>query len=124
MNHLTSHMTDDAYLDVIATLEAMKEDLNPEEAYKISDLDNSIACVKEHAEYAQIGPVELCRDAVARITPTLPVMKYGCTYRCPPDCGGHEYDEYGDIPHCPQCDAELQGNEDVCRYCGQALIRK
>lgn len=117
-------MTDDAYFDVIQTLQAIKDNLLPEEAYMAADLDKAIACVKEHAQYSQIGPVQLCRDGVERITPTLPVMKYGCTYRCPPDCGGHEYDEYGDIPHCPQCDAELQGNEDVCRYCGQALIRK
>ena len=75
----------------------------------------------EVIDYNAIGTVEECRIAMERMKPKKPVVKYGCTYRCPPDCGGEEFDEYGDIYHCPNCDRELSYSlDDVCR-CGQAI---
>lgn len=72
-------------------------------------------------QFEEIGTVEECKTAVERMKPTKPVVKYGCTFRCPPDCGGEEFDEYGDVYHCPNCDRELSYSiDDVCR-CGQAI---
>ena len=72
-------------------------------------------------DYQEIGTIEECRIAVGKMKPKKPVVKYGCTYRCPPDCGGAEFDEYGDVYHCPTCDREISYSlDDVCR-CGQII---
>lgn len=70
--------------------------------------------------YRAIGTVEECRTAVERMKPRKPVIRYGCTFRCPPDYGGEVGDEYGDVYYCPNCDEELHSLDDRCR-CGQAI---
>lgn len=49
--------------------------------------------------------------------------EYQTVYLCPPDCGGKENDEYGYVPHCPNCSAELDDmpEDNFCRCCGQKL---
>ena len=74
-------------------------------------------------DYQSIGTLDQCREAVERMKPKKVVMRYGCTYRCPPDCGGEEYDEYGDVPHCPSCDRVLHSLDDICK-CGQRIVRE
>lgn len=76
---------------------------------------------EEMTEALDMGIKALMKD-----TPQKIVYKYGCTYVCPPDCGGAEFDEYGDIPHCPSCDYEFSKNlnecfHDYCHKCGQKL---
>ena len=59
-------------------------------------------------------------EALEKQVPKKPKMQYGCTYLCPPDFGGEEFDEYGEIPHCPSCDRKLDENKYNCK-CGQAI---
>lgn len=76
--------------------------------------------IEELKQYRAIGTVEECREAVERMKPKKPIMRYGCIYRCPPDCGGKEFDEYGDVPHCPTCNRVLHSLDDICK-CGQKI---
>lgn len=58
----------------------------------------------------------------ARLTPTIPTALWGCTYICPPDCGGKEYDEYGWIMSCPYCgNINVDWSHKHCYKCGQAI---
>lgn len=51
------------------------------------------------------------------------IWKEGCTFVCPPDCGGTEFDEYGELPYCPSCEQKLEDNHTYkfCLECGQKL---
>ena len=55
--------------------------------------------------------------------PTPPTRKWGCTYVCPPDCGGADGDEYGWLPLCPTCGytSELWEHDKRCPDCGQLI---
>lgn len=113
----------DELKDAICELVCIAEDVVGAERF--IQLDNAgadtIDCLDELGGYRAIGTIEECRTAVERMKPKKPVVKYGCTFRCPPDCGGEEFDEYGDVYHCPNCDRELSYSlDDVCR-CGQAI---
>lgn len=43
--------------------------------------------------------------------------------RCPPDCGGADYDEIEYVPVCPSCGYEFSyiDHDNFCRNCGQKL---
>ena len=56
---------------------------------------------------------ELAISALEKQVPEKPKMQYECTYLCPPDFGGEEFDEYGEIPHlhCPSCGQAIDWSE-------------
>ena len=72
----------------------------------------------EAAQY--IGALKLAISALEKQVPEKPKMQYECTYLCPPDFGGEEFDDYGEIPHCPSCGRKLDENKYNCK-CGQAI---
>lgn len=45
------------------------------------------------------------------------------TYFCPPDCGGEEFDEWGEVPYCPNCNNKFGDLErpNFCPKCGLPL---
>lgn len=66
------------------------------------------------------------RMAIAELKKSIPAMpedKYVQTYICPPDCGGAEFDEYGFVPHCPECGERFDNpTPNLCPKCGKAII--
>lgn len=64
-----------------------------------------------------------CKEAVEKQIPKKPETRYGITYYCPPDCGGKEFDEYGDILICPSCRKDIEDDKYCkhCKECGQAI---
>ncbi len=44
-------------------------------------------------------------------------------YFCPIDCGGEEFDEWGEVPHCPGCNNKFGEVErpNFCPKCGLPL---
>lgn len=106
----------------IGTVEELKE-LKDNGAFSGIELANIATSLAQLQRYQMIGSVDQFKEAVERMKPKKVVMRYGCTYRCPPDCGGEEYDEYGDVPHCPSCDRVLHSLDDICK-CGQRIVRE
>lgn len=99
---------------VIAPETAWKEYTYPSEPKEIPFFEWLQGYIKKECG----ATVEECREAVERMKSKKPIMRYGCIYRCPPDCGGKEFDEYGDVPHCPTCNRVLHSLDDICK-CGQ-----
>lgn len=86
-------------------------------------------------EYYEKQPYFFAKDASALIAfrmaiaelkksiPAMPEDKYVQTYICPPDCGGAEFDEYGLVPHCPECGKRFNDFvPDFCPECGKPII--
>lgn len=80
-------------------------------------LENN-CCYKTECE------IYLAIEALEKQIPKKPITRYGVTYFCPPDCGGKDYDEYGDVLICPMCKKDIEVGsmyENYCHKCGQEI---
>ena len=75
----------------------------------------------DHVEMREAFDIAI--DALLKQISKSPIYKQECVYLCPPDCGGAEFDEYEEVPHCPSCSKIFDRfpKDNYCKNCGQKL---
>lgn len=63
------------------------------------------------------------RDSVEIVKRFKPTYTREKTYLCPNDCGGEDFDEWGEVPHCPDCGHKFNDldSPNFCPDCGFPL---
>jgi hypothetical protein len=70
-----------------------------------------------------IQGIDALREKQERENPKPVIYRHEVVWSCPPDCGDSSMDEYGDVPHCPSCDKQLDelSNDKFCPECGYKI---
>lgn len=80
------------------------------------------ACMQDNGE-VEINYHFVDSDTLEAVGFFPPKYIHEKTYFCPPDQGGEEFDEWGEVAHCPSCNRRFKDSEkpNFCPDCGMPL---